>query len=203
MLYYYTSKTNSLLLFIHRITTNTVSNSNILKSFIRNIQSASFLILQILKNRPLTPNPNFTKILDSSIVQNYPSTNDDNHRRLSVAWSRVRGLEILGSRELSNNASNPRVSGKIHRRFRGLPTPIAVFDRSWSIDGTGRGTLSSVYTTLDRRVISIRRCQSLAFVGGGVSFLYYVMWMKNTARVARIVLKIEFHPKRWMSRARD
>lgn len=203
MLYYYTSKTNSLLLFIHRITTNTVSNSNILKSFTHNIQSASFLILQILKNRPLTPNPNFTKILDSSIVQNYPSTNDDNHRRLSVAWSRVRGLEILGSRELSNNASNPRVSGKIHRRFRGLPTPIAVFDRSWSIDGTGRGTLSSVYTTLDRRVISIRRCQSLAFVGGGVSFLYYVMWMKNTARVARIVLKIEFHPKRWMSRARD
>lgn len=203
MLYYYTSKTNSLLLFIQRITTNTVPNSNILKSFTRNIQSASFLILQILKNRPLTPNPNFTKILDSSIVQNYPSTNDNNHRRLSVAWSRVRGLEILGSRELSNNASNPRVSGKIHRRFRGLPTPIAVFDRSWSIDGTGRGTLSSVYTTLDRRVISIRRCQSLAFVGGGVSFLYYVMWMKNTARVARIVLKIEFHPKRWMSRARD
>lgn len=72
------------------------------------------------------------------MIQNYPSTNDDNHRCLSVAWSRVRGLEILGSRELSNNASNP-CDARIWQNssaFPGAATPIAVFDRSWSIDGT-------------------------------------------------------------------
>lgn len=151
------------------------------------------------------PSPNFTKILDSSIIQNYPSTNDDNHRRLSVAWSRVRGLEILGSRELSNNASNP-CDARIWQNssaFPGAATPIAVFDRSWSIDGT---QVVEHYRQRTRRLtVAWYRFddgQSLAFVGS-VSFLYYVMWMKNAARVARIVLKIEFHPKRWMSRARD